>query len=817
MGIFRKIFNTMMRYSANLYQGNGLSQDANYVDDDSPVAVDAADVLRRAAAEGIVMLENKGVLPLSSSQKVAVFGRHQVDWFYVGFGSGGNVNAPYKVDLIDAAEGRIAYDRGLAARYRKWCAKWSNSADKGFWGMWPRSHPEMPLADGDVAAAAKDNVVALYVIGRSAGEDRENTLSEGAYYLTAAERALMHGIRRHFAKMVVVLDAGNVMDFSWVEDVAPDAVLLAYFGGQESCRAVVDVLTGAVNPSGKLTDTIARRYGDYPSSATFGNRAGNDYREDIYVGYRYFETFAPDKVLYPFGYGLSYTHFAYGVRTATASADGATVEVAVTNEGALAGKTVVQLYVEAPQGKLGKSKRSLLAFAKTPLVEPGCTVTVSLACPGYLMASFDDSGATGYPYSYVLEEGDYLFYVGDSVRDLSLAVRYRLPRTVCLKTLQSVCEVAASFDRLVPKARGEVFVPSYARVPAGGGSVRDRILSTLPPEVERDERNILWGEVLEGKATVEQFVRQLDLAELEALTRGYGKMNCPLGASGNGGAMGGVIPELRLRGVPPITVCDGPSGLSLHRYCNLLPSGVCLASSWNTALVREVFAVVGEEMLSDGVHVLLGPGLNIHRNPLCGRNFEYYSEDPVVSGLMAAAAVEGVQSKGVAACVKHFACNNQEVNRNHNDSRLSQRALREIYLKGFELCVALADPWTLMTAYNLINGVWCHYNYDLATTILRGEWGYQGLVMTDWWMQHDNSHEFPALRDNAYRVRAGVDVYMPGSFNRAARDYVPDDSLLSTVGQPDGLRRAEIERSAVYTLRLAMRLRAVLPHPAAKG
>lgn len=809
MSLIKRIIAPIVRMSANFAQGNGLSQDSNYVEKGFAPAVDASALLRRTAAEGVVLLRNEGVLPLAPKTKVAIFGRHQVDWFYVGYGSGGDVNAPYEINLLDAAEGRISLDVRLAERYRKWCASRVHRADEGWWGAWPYSHPEMDMAEKDVAAYAQDNDVAVYVLGRAAGEDRENTLTEGSYYLTAKERRLLSFVTKHFRKTIVVLDTGNVVDMAWVEEFQPSAVLMAYFGGQESCTALVDVLMGAVNPSGKLPDTIARRYTDYPSSACFGGKDYNEYREDIYVGYRYFETFAPDKVLYPFGFGLSYTRFEWEVLAAEASQEGAKVAVRVTNAGECAGKEVMQLYLEAPQGRMGKSRRSLVAFGKTPLLAAGESATLELACSGYLMASFDDVGNTPFANAYVLEEGVYRLFVGNSVRSLDLAARFELPHTVCLKSVQPVCAVEHPFDRLIPRQRGDELIPAYGQVPKGEVDMKARIKEDMPEEVEKGA-SYLWTDVLDGKVTVEDFVRGLDLADLEALTRGHGFMHSPLGVSGNGGVMGGVTDELRLLGFPPLVTSDGPSGLRVRRYCNLLPCGTALAASWNEALAREVYRTVGEEMRAYGVHILLGGGMNIHRNPLCGRNFEYMSEDPVLSGVMAAATVEGVQEMGVAACVKHFCCNNQEYNRNRNDSRLSQRALREIYLKGFEICVELADPWTLMTSYNLINGVWAHYHYDLATTILRKEWGYRGLIMTDWWMQHDHSHEFPALCDNAYRVRAGVGVYMPGSFSRVEREYRVDGSLLSTLGQPEGIRRAEIERAALPTAMLAYRLRDVL-------
>lgn len=295
---------------------------------------------------------------------------------------------------------------------------------------------------------------------------------------------------------------------------------------------------------------------------------------------------------------------------------------------------------------------------------------------------------------------------------------------------------------------------------------------------------------------------RLSLDELEAISRGDYKMNSELGAKGNAGAIGGVLQSLRDKGVPAVITTDGPSGIRLLKYCSLIPIGTALASSFDPELVTEVYSALAGEMKEKGSDILLAPGLNIHRSPLCGRNFEYYSEDPLLTGLMAAAAVKGIQSGGLSACPKHFACNNQEVNRTHNDSRLSERALREIYLKGFEICVKTAKPKCIMTSYNKINGVWGHYNYDLCERILRGEWGFEGMVMTDWWMRSSKSPEFPNIRDNAYRVRAGVDVLMPGATKRGRKK--PDGSLLETYGKTDGMTSAEMQRTAKRVLNLCM-------------
>ena len=295
------------------------------------------------------------------------------------------------------------------------------------------------------------------------------------------------------------------------------------------------------------------------------------------------------------------------------------------------------------------------------------------------------------------------------------------------------------------------------------------------------------------------------LTELEAISRGDYIMNSPLGAEGNAGVFGGVLQSLRDKGVKPIVTTDGPSGIRLKASCSLLPIGSLLSSTWNEALLSEVYKKVGEEMKDRGSDVLLAPGMNIHRNPLCGRNFEYFSEDPLLSGKSAAAVVRGLQSAAVSACPKHFACNNQETNRTKNDSRVSERALREIYLKNFEICIKESSPLNIMTSYNKVNGVWSHYNYDLCTQILRNEWHYEGNVITDWWMQKSKSPEFPEMRDNAYRVRAQVDVLMPGGERVGKRK--PDGTLLKTYNKPDGITLGELQRTAKNVLKTVLALK----------
>ena len=336
-------------------------------------------------------------------------------------------------------------------------------------------------------------------------------------------------------------------------------------------------------------------------------------------------------------------------------------------------------------------------------------------------------------------------------------------------------------------------------------SLKNRILSSLPDGKEiSGDKGYKLSDVKTEKVKLQDFTAQLSLDELEAISRGEGPMNSSLGAKGNAGAFGGVLKSLREKGIPPIITTDGPSGIRLLSACSLMPCGTAIACSWDESLTEELFTEMGKEMIKKGSDVLLAPGMNIHRNVLCGRNFEYYSEDPYLTGKTAAATVRGIQKNGVSACPKHFAGNNQEYNRNHTDDIVSERALREIYLKGFEICVKESSPHCIMTSYNKINGVWSHYNYELCTTVLRDEWHFGGMVMTDWWMRYAPSPEFPQMRDNAYRVRAQVDVLMPGFKTAVSKSGGNDGSLLETYGQKDGIALGELQRTANNVLRFIL-------------
>lgn len=805
MDQLKKLFEKTRQRTIDWVMGNGLMQDEVTALGNDTVTAEISALARRSGAEGAVLLQNDGTLPLAPGKPVAVFGRCQIDWFAVGYGSGGDVNPPYLINLIDGLRNAdIRVDEALAETYAAWCREDEHRADHGTWGRWPMSHPEMPLEESLVQSAAERCDTALVVIGRAAGEDRENKLIPGSYYLTEEETAMLDKVTAAFAHVVLLYDIGSIMDFSFTEKYGDriSAQLILWQGGMESGNAAADVLTGRVNPCGKLSDTIARNYEDYPSSAHFGNEAYNEYWEDIFVGYRYFDTFAPEKVLYPLGYGLSYTTFTMEAQPVRETADGYAVTVRVTNTGDRAGREVVPVWCSAPQGKLGKPARVLVGYGKTAELAPGEGEDLTISFDHRTFASFDDSGITGFPYAFVLEAGDYRFTAGSAE-----AGTITIAKTRAVHQCESACRVAEPFRRLTAREEQGNLLPGEAWQPAEEPVLYDRILARLPKEIPpTGDRGISFADVKRGKATMDDFIAQLSDRELEALTRGEGGMGSALGTPGNAGAFGGILPSLRKKGVPPIITTDGPSGIRLRRYCSLLPNGTALACTWDDALIEALYAEVGREMRARGTDILLGPGMNIHRNPLCGRNFEYFSEDPLLTGKIAAAAIRGVQSQGVSACPKHFACNNQEVNRNQNDSRVSQRALREIYLRGYEIMVKEAAPLSIMTSYNQINGVWSHYNYDLVTTVLRRDWGYEGLVMTDWWMQKSESPEFPKIRDNAYRVRAQVDVLMPGNMNHGVKRYLSDGTLLPTLNRDGGITRGELQRTAKTVLQLAMKL-----------
>ena len=562
-------------------------------------------------------------------------------------------------------------------------------------------------------------------------------------------------VKSIFPNVAVVLNTGGMMDTSWFkDDPGISAVLLAWQGGIEGGLAAADILCGDVNPSGKLTDTFAEALEDYPSTEGFHESLDYvNYEEDIYEGYRYFETFpeARKKVIYPFGFGLSYTDFEIQAKDLTVGEEEIKIKVEVTNLGQREGKEVVQVYYSAPQGKLGKPALELGAFQKTRLLAPGETQTMRLSVPVSYMASFDDLGKISRS-AYVLEAGTYSFYVGNSSENLKKwDQEWNLSQDKVLCRLTSKCAPCQLPKRLTGDGSYEMLpVREAEKEPLGLPKQDKELLEGMEPadrgygqmsRRDRDKKHLL-SEVTEGKLSLDEFMKQLSVEELAELLGGQ-----PNTGVANTYGMG----NLRDYGVPNVMTADGPAGLRIqpqcHVYTTAWPCATMLACTWNPDLVEEIGAAGASEVKENNIGIWLTPAMNIHRSPLCGRNFEYYSEDPLIAGKMGAAMVRGIQSQHIAASVKHFACNNKESNRKDSDSRVSERALREIYLKGFEIVVKEGDPWTIMSSYNLINGQRASENKDLLTGILREEWGFKGIVTTDWWTRGEHYKETKAGND----------------------------------------------------------------------
>lgn len=796
-----RIINKIVAAGTKLF--NGLSQEEGINQAmDKTVTAGMPALLRKASAEGAVLIENDGTLPLKKDTVVSVFGICQLEWFYTGYGSGGEVVKPYAVNLADGVRNceLLQLNEQLTQLYEEWNK--ANPIDHGFWGHWPRCYKEMPLDDEIVKAASEKSDTAVVIIGRSSGEDRENALEKGSYYLTDEEENMLSLVTKYYEKTIVLFNIGSIIDFSFLERYKINSALIVWQGGMESGNAVCDLLCGKVNPSGKLTDTVARYYEDYPSANSFGGKNFNNYEEDIYVGYRFFETFYKDRVLYPFGYGLSYTSFDICCEKAEAADKAFRFVFYVKNTGCCAGSEVVQLYVKKPCDVIDTPARELIAFGKTTVLEAGESEKIELTVSEADIASYDSKGATGNPYCFVIQKGEYEFFAGNNVRSAVSVFSFTAEDNKVISEHTQVLAPKESFNIFKAVQSENGYILAKSDVPLKVNDLKGIIEKNLPNEIQQTgDCGIKLSDVKNGKAAMEQFAAQLNFDELEAISRGDYVMNSSLGVSGNAGTFGGVLQSLRDKGVPAVTTTDGPSGIRLYSSCSLIPIGTLLASTFNENLVQAVYEAVSGEMIEKGTDMLLAPGMNIHRNILCGRNFEYYSEDPVLNGKIAAAAVRGIQSTGVSACPKHFACNNQEYRRNKNDSRVSERALREIYLKGFEICVKEGKPKSIMTSYNKINSVYSHYNYELCTTVLRKEWGYDGIVITDWWMQKGKSPEFENVTDNAYRIRGGIDVYMPGGSRTGKKQ--PDGTVKKSL-ENGGITLAELQQTAMRVLNHAM-------------
>ena len=708
-------------------------------------------IARRAAAEGIVLLKNDGVLPLRT-RKVALYGPGSRMTVKGGSGSG-DVHERHSVTIEEGLRNAgftfpttLWMDR-FRGKYDADVAAWRSGLEQEvkkynpiqtmqmfiYIGEHPMPYPACTPVLPDELTEETDT--AIYVLSRQAGEGKDRQVEKGDYLLSDMEEESLRLLSRHYKTLILVLNCGSAMDLSILDEVRVDAVLFYGQGGMEGGNALADILTGKVSPSGRLTDTWGCRYADYPAAKTFSLPGlEDDYAEGIYVGYRWFEKkgIAPR---YPFGYGLSYTSFSEEVTEVT----GNSVTVTVTNTGVYPGRDVLQLYIRKPEGGLDHEKRSLAAFGKTKLLAPGESQSVTLSFSLGDIASFHEERSC-----FLLEKGVYRLELNGA--------------------------------------------------PCGSLDIEERVLETLAP-IGSDAPETV-GETFSSK--VQTLLGKLSDRDKCALVTGGGySIRCYNNVMG---AAGRTCTGLLKKGIPNIVLADGPAGLNVnqsttvmpdgtprypeglpadwkwgwltkaepflkgrpgrgrtvYRYMTAWPSETVLAQTWDQELLEEVGRAVGREMLETGVSVWLAPGLNIHRDPLCGRNFEYYSEDPVISGKMAAAITRGVQSMGgVGVSQKHFCCNNRENDRIHVSANVSQRALREIYLRAFRIAVTEGKPWTVMSSYNRVNGRYVCNSFDLCTRVLRQEWGFQGLVMSDW-----NATEQCSC---AEAINAGNDLVMPGT------------------------------------------------------
>lgn len=760
----------------------------------------------QVVSEGIVMLKNEHqALPLKPHEEIALFGRIQFHYYKSGTGSGGMVNVSKVTNIVDGLqESGIKLNQELLDVYHKWDNE--NPFDLGDgWGKEPWSQKEMPLEDSLAARAAKRCQTAIAVIGRTAGEEQDNSLTEGSFLLSSDEKQMLTTVRRHFSKMIVLLNVGNIIDMNELLEIAPDAILYVWQGGMTGGTGTADVLTGKISPCGKLTDTIANHVEDYPSAPYFGDPVRNFYSEDIYVGYRYFETFAPDKVLYPFGFGLSYTTFQIKTNDITELSNKWDFIITVTNTGSCSGKEVVQIYCEAPQGKLGKPVRVLCGYEKTNTLSPGESQTVTISVSKTQTASYDDSGISGHAHCFILEEGDYHFYVGTDVRHAVKTYTCTQNGTLVISSHQQALAPVEAFERIKPVLSTDGYEPQMEPVPLSEVDETKRRLENLPKEIPfTGDRGIRLCDVRKGTHTMEEFIAQMTDYDLACVIRGEG-MNSPRVTAGTASAFGGVSQELEALGVPCGCCDDGPSGMRLDCGTKAfsLPNGTMMACTFNRTLLTELFALTGLEMIANKVDCLLGPGMNIHRHPLNGRNFEYFSEDPYLTGTIASAQLHGLHQSGVTGTIKHFCGNNQETNRHDTNGVISERALREIYLKGFEIAVKEGHADSVMTTYGPINGIWTAGSFDLTTQILRNDWGFTGFTMTDWWANINRRGQAVDKSDFAAMAIAQNDVYMV-----CAIGAENDDNILASL-ENGTLQRSELQRNAANICRFLMNTQAM--------
>ena len=781
--------------------------DALKTDEIQNYEIEHQEEVRRLAGECMVLLENDGILPLQSdAKKLALFGTGARHTIKGGTGSG-DVNVRENISIAQGLE---------RAGFKFVTEGWLDQYDRLYADAQEAEQPEITEAD------VKEADAAIYVISRNSGEGKDRRAEKGDYYLSDREIQNIRFMTEHYKNCIVLLNVGGVIDLTALKAIeGVQAVVLVGQTGNMGGYAVADVLTAKTIPSGKLTDTWAKSYEDYPSSATFSHRDGNlddeYYSDGIYVGYRYFDTFGV-MPLYCFGYGKSYTEFEMKTINVTADEKQVQVEVEVTNIGdKYPGKEVVQVYYSAPDGIMEKPTQELAGFAKTRLLAPGEKDVVTITFATTDMASFD-----AYDAAWVMEEGEYTIRVGNSSRNTEAVAVIDLDEqvtTLQLKRLMRDTIAVRELHHMIPifDIEFDFGVPAIPfRIMLQAENFKKELVEyevmrrTLMDK--RKDEVLTLEDVKAGNATLDELTAQLTVEEMAELCVGTERRSGEGNVIGSAsvcvpGAAGDTTSNLlETRKVPKLILADGPAGLRLERPCTAIPIATTLAQSWDMDLIRRMGEIVGEEMKQLHVDLWLAPGMNIHRNPLCGRNFEYYSEDPVLTGLCAAADTKGVQSHGgQGTTIKHFAGNNQEDNRMFTNAHISERALREIYLKGFEIAVKTAQPYAIMTSYNLINGVHSANNYDMLQNIARDEWGFEGLVMTDWYTSQDTTEMGMVSPSGKYShsssvqcIKAGNDLQMPGCQQNV-------DDIVEAVNEGKEITKADLQRCAKHILSVALK------------
>lgn len=802
---------------------------------------------RKAAEDGMVLVENNGMLPLLPGTKIALYGAGAHKTVIGGIGSG-DVNERYSVNIEDglkragfritttkwldeytALEAQVLKDTqdGIKERARKYQEEGMSIEESMITAYIECQHiPPSGNVPDEKEVAASDTDTAIYIVSRNAGEGRDRVRGEGDYLFNRLELDAIAFLRTHYSKLMVVINCGGVMDLSFMDTAAADALMIINHPGMEGGTAFGRLISGEVTPSGKLADTWAKHYEDYPNSETFSHNSGDVmkeyYYEGIYVGYRYFEK-AGIKPRYPFGYGISYTDFKVETSGVTCVGNCITVKVNVTNTGnSRKGREVVQVYVSLPEGVLEKEVKRLAAFAKTKELPPGGKQEIELTFAVSDLCSYSESKSM-----FLLEKGYYGIMVGTSSVDVECEAYLEALNEIPVQKVAHICPLKEALEEISLSSAPKTVDMKLPVLVIDEAAVR-----------KPDAADVGYSkayEIYDAKESdeIKAILDQMTPEQMAMVTCGApslgGKNIIGSAAVSVMGAAGETTSAFISEpwNLANIIFADGPAGLRLcktyqlnpkgelyamslfesyagiwhedgtdyYQYCTRIPSGTLLAQSFDPELLTEVGNAIAMEMLEFHVTLWLAPGMNIHRNPLCGRNFEYYSEDPYLTGKMAAAITKGVQQmKGVGTTIKHYACNNQEDNRQHCDSILSERALREIYLKGFEIAVREAEPASVMTSYNLINGIHAANNYDLCTNVLKKEWGYQGMVMTDWVTTGKGGSSA------ALCMRVGNDLIMPGT-----QEDIQEitDALKCT--DTDSLQYKELRACAARVVRMILK------------